>query len=109
RRDPRRGRNLPHPPPSCLDDPRILSDSQRLNLVHRGAVSRGHPQISRSAALCCRPLDTVEAAQTRGVTMSKYTVDSEAVQAASASIRGVTEQLRADVNTLMGQIQNLQS
>ncbi|WP_166981005.1 WXG100 family type VII secretion target [Paramicrobacterium fandaimingii] len=41
--------------------------------------------------------------------MSKYTVDSEAVQAASASIRGVTEQLRADVNTLMGQIQNLQS
>lgn len=45
----------------------------------------------------------------RGDTVSRYTVDSEAVQAASASIRGITEQLRADVANLMGQIQNLQS
>lgn len=41
--------------------------------------------------------------------MSRYTVDSEAVQSASSTIRSITEQLRADVNNLMSQIQSLQS
>src|SRR5699024_1067082 len=82
---------------------------RRLTRRPQDAVRRRSPQVADTGHFPRLVTDTVEAPQTRGATMSKYTVDSEAVQAASASIRGITEQLRADVNTLMGQIQNLQS
>lgn len=41
--------------------------------------------------------------------MSRFTVDSEAVQATSSRIRGISEQLRGDVATLMHHIDSLES